>query len=522
MQFAMLQKHTQEEFDNSAKVSAHAVINALELDDFTILTRLLKDLKEHDQYAFIALVEKNPDGSKNIIACNPAYYKNKVLLTDKTQFNYSYSSFSNDVMIGEVVLASSKLKDRELLNELNGPIVYLSVFAGIASMILFGFSLFFFTKPIFKAIEVAKSLSAQNYNVQIDSPKGKDEISILNRSLITLKDNLINLEQENNKLMGGLESQIKAVTNEIRNRNNLNKLLLAVSQIFLEKNDQLDMDEVVLKTFIKISQSLEFKHMGIFQVENGGLHCQYNPPSCPISNLSIKPGDFDFAAIFSDVNKHLTLIRKDAEVTSSFVKKIFSEIPSAEIIYLYHSENSEGKNEIILMVAENESTYRTEELNDMLEVYFTLYSNYCQGKAFETELKLLNKTLENKVLEKTRVNLEISNTLIAQDKLVTIGELSAGVAHDLNTPLAAIKAASQNLGSILESLIIELKGISSDELNFIMNHVKHSTHNYSYRTGLEKMSRIEDLRNVLDNSHPNSNNSELSRLFVEANIESKD
>lgn len=66
-----------------------------------------------------------------------------------------------------------------------------------------------------------------------------------------------------------------------------------------------------------------------------------------------------------------------------------------------------------------------------------------------SELIRLNEDLEKKVLEKTKSNLEMSNSLIGQEKLVLLGEISSGIAHDLNTPLGSIKASNDSVRELL-------------------------------------------------------------------------
>ncbi len=102
-----------------------------------------------------------------------------------------------------------------------------------------------------------------------------------------------------------------------------------------------------------------------------------------------------------------------------------------------------------------------------LDVYASLLNSFFRYIGSEMELKNLNKVLEDKVLEKTKVNLEISNSLIGQEKLVMLGELSAGIAHDLNTPLGSIKASSESVGSILNSIMTNSIDISPKQIALI-------------------------------------------------------
>ena len=83
------------------------------------------------------------------------------------------------------------------------------------------------------------------------------------------------------------------------------------------------------------------------------------------------------------------------------------------------------------------------------------------------ELSKLNKNLEQKVLEKTKANIEMSNSLISQEKLVLLGEISSGIAHDLNTPLGSINASNSALKQLLQSINLNSKNLTDKELKLI-------------------------------------------------------
>ncbi|MFN5909925.1 MAG: hypothetical protein ACK45H_01195, partial [Bacteroidota bacterium] len=144
------------------------------------------------------------------------------------------------------------------------------------------------------------------------------------------------------------------------------------------------------------------------------------------------------------------------------------------------------------------------------------YTNYRRGKDLQNELTALNKTLESKVLEKTRVNLEISNSLISQDKLATIGELAAGVAHDLNTPLGAIKAASQNMRAVNREIMQQLKATSMDDLVRVFELLDKIPDEPVEQSSLLKLKKAEILQKVIHSVDPSIDSTGLSRLFVEA------
>lgn len=515
MQFSLLQKHTKMEFAQNAKITSNAIKTALEQDDFILLQNLLTDLREIDNYAFVAIIETQQDGTKKVFACNPEKYSLNVLNKDTVQFYYSQLPFSSEILNGEVVIASSKANDLLLLKQLNRPLIYLTIAAVIASTILFGFSMVFLSRPIFKAVEIAKALGRKNYSVEVIPQSGKDEISVLNNALGQLKEDLIRLDNENKSLLYGLEERIAIKTEEIKNKSKFNKLLLDVSRFFMESND-LDKTEVILRTFQEIRVGLNIKFMGIFSVVDSKLMCQYNHDACPLfKTISQNSIEINVSSVAN--NTSLIHVERGNGNRDDLSNLIFNEIEEAESIYLEYFSNENNQDEIIILVSEERQKEKYfSELENMINVYFTLYTNFKKSKVFQTELLELNRTLEKKVLEKTQTNLEMSNTLIAQDKLATIGELSAGVAHDLNTPLAAVKAASQNLRSIIDELLTDFKNISTYDLDFVIRYSNDLSELPKEIGALDRLKKFDDVKKFLFSRNYTSDPDVLARKIIDS------
>jgi len=517
MQFSLLREHTKLEYTQNARITSNAIKTAIEQDDFNLLKNLLNDLNELEDYAFVAIVEQGPDGQQTVFACNPEKYRDRVLNRDTTSFYYSQSDFSTDLLNGEVIIASSKVRDLAVLKELNKPLIYLTISAVILSAILFGFSISLLSRPIFRAIEIAKALGNHEYTVDVPVKKGKDEIATLNKALLQLKENLIHLDRENRSFLTILEDKISDKTDEIEKKDTFNKLLLEVSRTFLESTE-VEKNNTILSTFAQITASLHFNFMGIFSHENGVISCQYNHAACPLFNALINnPITEENLNLFK--NKGLTFAQKNQATDNQLLNSVFSEIPEARSVYILVLSNEHTSEEVLILISDNETIEPYfSEMEDMLRVYFSLYSNFKRSKEYESELLILNKTLEKKVLEKTQTNLDISNTLIAQDKLATIGELSAGIAHDLNTPLAAIKAASQNIRSLLDDVLIQLRSIPVHNLPFVMDFVRNSSIDDLQLNSFERLKRIKAFKERLVNTHPSIDSEALSKSFVEAGI----
>lgn len=499
MQYSLLQKHTRQEFDLNAKITANAIKAAIDMDDYSILTSLLEDIKNEKNYAFVAIIEKDKKNNKVILSCYPNQFKNRVLIPNESKYYYSSSPIKTGILSGEVLIASSKAEDIRILKELNRPLTYLTIIALIASTVLFGLSILFLSRPIFKAVDIANQLGNRNFKIDIALKAGKDEISSMNNALYHLRQNLVELDTENKNLMDNLEDRIKEITLDIRNKNQLNTLMLDVSKLFLESDESNDKHSIIESSIDIIRDSLGMEFMNIFRVEDQGLLCQFNVDRCSFVKIINSEHYSKIESLFDGDKNSLLIIDKEKASKNTFASEIFKEFPSSKHIYFYFFDDGVNPPELLIMVSKKLKTNLSlSEIEGTIEVYFSLYSNFRKGWDYEKELMELNRTLESKVLEKTRINLEISNSLIAQDKLVTIGELSAGIAHDLNTPLASIKAASQNIHMIIEELLTMTHKLSPEDLNFILNFYSAKMNYNFFQSSSQKTAQIKELKEYIE------------------------
>ena len=102
--------------------------------------------------------------------------------------------------------------------------------------------------------------------------------------------------------------------------------------------------------------------------------------------------------------------------------------------------------------------FNTDE-KDLLELFAQMLLNVSrrtdnlkQIERARREIEEINIGLEKQVQEKTKMNLDLAKSISDQEKMVTIGEIASGIAHDLNTPLGAIKSGAENIRFTLEAL----------------------------------------------------------------------
>ncbi len=167
--------------------------------------------------------------------------------------------------------------------------------------------------------------------------------------------------------------------------------------------------------------------------------------------------------------------------------------------------------------------------NDELTGYIAVENDVSERKEADEkliksqeELKKINETLEQKVLENTKRNLDLSKSIIDQEKLVTIGEISAGIAHDLNTPLGAIKVGAENIFSTFDLLMRDVVGKCTEEQrNFALEYA--GTHKPEiYVGGLQMIKERKEMLRVLYDLYggPFTNIDLINEMLVKCRINS--
>lgn len=143
----------------------------------------------------------------------------------------------------------------------------------------------------------------------------------------------------------------------------------------------------------------------------------------------------------------------------------------------------------------------------------------------EQTIQNLNVNLERLVQEKTAKNMELASSLRDQEKMVTIGELASGVAHDLNTPLGAIKSGVENINYTLDKLFSSvLPECNSSEIQYAFNRSMNSSFELFIGGVQMKREKVAFLE-YLSELHPsiNLNNlQEVALMMVKNRIDIKD
>jgi C4-dicarboxylate-specific signal transduction histidine kinase len=121
-------------------------------------------------------------------------------------------------------------------------------------------------------------------------------------------------------------------------------------------------------------------------------------------------------------------------------------------------------------------------------------------------LRFLQKNLEEKNEKLTLTLQQLKNTqdeLIQSEKMAALGQIIAGVAHEINTPLGAITSSARNIAKFLDQTLEQLPGLfqslSTEESTLFLALLQRSLqHQLTFSTKEERKIK-RALKRELDN-----------------------
>lgn len=168
-----------------------------------------------------------------------------------------------------------------------------------------------------------------------------------------------------------------------------------------------------------------------------------------------------------------------------------------------------------------------EDEKDLLRLFgkmlvnLEIQTNFLKQISAKTEeIQNINTDLELIVAEKTKRNIELSKSITDQEKLVTIGEIASGIAHDLNTPLGAIKIGAESIRYTLSELLKNIVWKCSEEQIKFACERSAQKQGELFLGGLQLRREIKEFEDYLSLNFPEfiAEFNEIAGLFVKSRI----
>ena len=217
--YKLLEEHAKTELEAMAKASSLSIELAIKSNDFQIIEETINQISIDNRYAFIAILEQDDDAEESkLFKCFPDSLTKNRPFFDSVTYYLNESALETEIIKGNIIIGISKTADAKKLQDLNKPILHLTILANLILLVLSSLFFLLITNPLRLASQFAAELSKENYTSELRSTKGKNEISVLNNSLNTLKKNLMQHKETNDSLVNNLKklvSKEKARTIEL-------------------------------------------------------------------------------------------------------------------------------------------------------------------------------------------------------------------------------------------------------------------------------------------------------------------
>lgn len=506
MQNELILEHTKSEFEKRAEIASNVIETAIITENFTLLESLIQGIRKSSDFEFVAIVEGD-----SVFSCFPESNVADVFQQNDSLI-YSTNKITSSLIKGNLVTAISKNSANAITENLGQPVFYLSLTATLFAFILFTLILVLFSIPIYRSIRVLGSLAAMNYDVEIKDGHDRSELGLLNKSLKSLRDNLSFLQTSNENMRENLQMRIDEATQDLNEKNRFSEILLSITEDFLLNKTNEDDEK-----FKSLRDALNYILSKVTICESIAVAINIHGETDKIILDAKEEDRGEFSTFESEVLELLSSMDTNVFKISEFPNSIENKLPKPIVDFFAINSNFDEDENYRFIFSINEKA-KNDNIFFYLNLLASLIDSYLRDYVYRVNLTKLNRNLEEKVLEKTKLNLEISNALVSQEKLATIGEIAAGVAHDLNTPLGSIKAASQNFEHLFDRFISDLNDLGANDLIILADALQSKDEFNPMISASRANDNFEKLKKSFANESDNSENilRKLSKLDISA------
>lgn len=131
----------------------------------------------------------------------------------------------------------------------------------------------------------------------------------------------------------------------------------------------------------------------------------------------------------------------------------------------------------------------------------------------ENEILAINRSLEETVQNEIRKNLTLTSSISKQEKFSVIGEIAAGISHDLRTPLTTMKLGANNIELIIQEIFrILTTELNQQDVQLAFDAYQNLINEELFVGGMQLLKDKKNLLEFLAQKYPEYSETELSKL----------